>query len=175
MRIRYFAILLLPIFRLLYAETELSSDTNIFPFSFNPTLEIELNVTKIKNDVFVAYSNNTIKKITTLNERVIVSPSITKDLNFDGYVDLAIVTAVTPNGLNETYEIFLWDNEAKILKKSGQIINPSIEEDYLVENIIDTSAMRQCRDLFFCVTKVRYKWKENKLIIQKESDARETK
>jgi len=171
MNIRYFLILLPSIVSLVLAETELSSDANIFPFSFNPTSEIELNVSKIKNNIFVAYPNKNIKKITTLNERVIVSPSITKDLNFDGYVDLAIVTAVTPNGLNETYEIFLWDNEAKRLKKSGQIVNPSIEEEYLVENIFDTSVMRQCRDLFFCVTKVRYKWKENELIIQRESDS----
>jgi len=57
-------------------------------------LEIELNVTQIKNDIFVAYPNKNIKKITTLNETVMVSPSITKDLNFDGYVDLAMVMLI---------------------------------------------------------------------------------
>ena len=145
----------------LNAETELSSDKNRFPFKYKPTPQIELTVSRIKNDIYVTYPNKVTQKIITLEENHIKrnSPSVTEDLNFDGYTDLAISVEVNPRGLNEGYIIFLWDNKKQKLKKSAYITNPSIEEEYLVSN-----NHGQCVIRTICTDKIRYKWEGNKLI-----------
>ena len=147
----------------LNAETELSSDKNIFPFKYKPTPQIELIVSKIKNDIYVTYPNKVTQKITTLERKLWNRPNITKDLNFDGYTDLAISVGVNPRGLNENYAIFLWDNKKQELKESGDIVNPSIEREYLVENSHGAGIMCE-RNEPICTYKTRYKWEGNQLI-----------
>jgi len=147
----------------LNAETVLSSDKNLFPFKYKPTPQIELTVSKIKNDIYVTYPNKETRKITTIERKIWNSPNITKDLNFDGYTDLAIVVGVNPRGLNEYYAIFLWDNKKQVLKESGGIVNPSIEKEYLVENSLATDSMCENNEAI-CAYKTRYKWEGNQLI-----------
>lgn len=54
----------------LNAETELSSDKNIFPFKYKPTPKMELTVSKINNNIYVTYPNKGTKKLTTLDRKI---------------------------------------------------------------------------------------------------------
>ena len=56
-------ILILAFTSCLNAETELSSDKNRFPFKYKPTPQIELTVSRIKNDIYVTYPNKVTQKI----------------------------------------------------------------------------------------------------------------
>ena len=166
MKISAFLLLILAFCSYLYAESELSSDINSYPFKFKPTTNIELIVTKVNDSIFVTYPNGNRQKIKTLENSIWSSPGITKDFNFDGYTDLAIVVAVNPRGLNESYAIFLWDNEKKRLKEARNIVNPSIEKkQYLVENAYFTGSMCEQVNKPICNNKILYKWKGGQLDI----------
>jgi len=157
---------LIPIFIFfssIYAETQLSSHKNIFPFKYKPTPELEITVTKKNNSIQVIYPNGKIQEIIRLDSNILINyENITKDLNFNGYIDLGIWVGVNSQGLNDSYEIFLWDSLKHKLKKSGGIINPSIELGFLVDNTFVPYIMCPNNEAG-CTYKTRYLWKDNHL------------
>ncbi|WP_444996722.1 XAC2610-related protein [Aliikangiella sp. IMCC44359] len=149
----------------IHAETKLSSHKNVFPFKYSPTPALELTLTKKDNVIKVTYPEGNTEEITTLETKNWNGNyNITQDLNFDGYVDLGLWVSVNPRGLNESYDIILWDENTRKLKKVANIINPEIESNFLIENIIDTSSICPNED-FLCAHSNRYRWKNDSLVI----------
>lgn len=139
-----------------FAESELSSPENVFPFKYKPSLDVELVLSKENNSVKIVYPDGNAEEITTLDTRNWRGNyNITKDLNFDGFIDLGIWVGVGPRGLNENYDIFIWDENALELKKVATLVNPSLKEGFLVESILDTTCQD---DRQICVYSRRYKW-----------------
>ncbi|ABD82038.1 XAC2610-related protein [Saccharophagus degradans] len=165
MKLEYILLFMLIISAGVHAESELSSPENVFPFKYKPTPNLELVLTKENSSVRVVYPNGNAEEITTLETRNWNDNyNITKDFNFDGFIDLGIWVGVAPRGLNENYDIFIWDEKEHKLRKVTTIVNPDIEEAFLVENIIDTT----CQDSSqICVHSRRYKIIGDEIIADK--------
>ncbi len=158
-----------------YAETGLSSDKNVFPFKYQPAPDIELTLSKSNDSIHVMYPDKQLEEIATLDGiNWTGNHNVTQDLNFDGFIDLALWVDVNPRGLNDSYDIFLWDHKAGKLKKVATLVNLSIEAStdsdiesgtksgFLVENIIDTG----CPDGEpLCDYVTRYQWQNHQLVL----------
>ena len=84
------------------------------------------------------------------------------DWNFDGLPDLQVCTGPMNGFGNDTYDVWLWNDEAhkfEALQCDGEIYSPTIDS----ENKCIVSVWRLDDD----VEIIRYKWKDGKLV---ESD-----
>ena len=81
------------------------------------------------------------------------------DWNFDGIPDLQVCTGPMNVFGNDTYDIWLWNDEShkfEELKRDGEIYSPTIDSD----NQCIVSFWRLDDD----VEIIRYKWKDGKLV-----------
>lgn len=147
-----------------YADSDLSSESNVYPFKYYPLPGLELTVEKKDNRIQIFHPNQYIQEFTIPKGIGWALPNITQDLNFDGYTDLAIWFESNARGNNDNYIIYLWNNEKLKLEEAEIASNLGISSNFLTSSYSFGGPPCPLKEAF-CYVLDRYKWEKGNLVM----------